>query len=236
MDQSSTPTKICTICLEEKPLTNFVRAKNTRSGYGARCLSCESERKRAYFAGNREAQAVRVKRWAENNVEKRREISRRWTEINHEKELERHRRSYATNPEKHRDKVRRSYRKHREERLAYTRDYYLKTKELQAAQNKSRRLHDPTKYALKGRESQGRRRAIREGGIAEVVDYALILKRDGYFCHICKSDITPETLDAIEFDHILPIKKGGAHKLANIAVAHISCNKKKWDRILEEAA
>ena len=53
------------------------------------------------------------------------------------------------------------------------------------------------------------------------MDYRAVLDRDGLVCQICQGEVQPE---AIHFDHIIPIRQGGKHELANVRVTHPSCN------------
>lgn len=74
-------------------------------------------------------------------------------------------------------------------------------------------------------EYMSRRRALIRGSEAEPVDRAAIIARDKSRCHLCgkrvaKSDLT--------LDHLIPVALGGPHTAANLAVAHRSCNGRKW--------
>jgi 5-methylcytosine-specific restriction endonuclease McrA len=46
-------------------------------------------------------------------------------------------------------------------------------------------------------------------------------------CYICGRD-------GRDFDHIIPLSRGGEHELSNIRICCASCNSKKHDRTLEE--
>ena len=61
------------------------------------------------------------------------------------------------------------------------------------------------------------------------VDYHAILERDGYTCHICGDPVPP---DDVEFDHVIPLDRGGPHTMANIRVSHATCNRHKHNKIL----
>jgi 5-methylcytosine-specific restriction endonuclease McrA len=63
--------------------------------------------------------------------------------------------------------------------------------------------------------------------------------RDLGRCHICGGVIDTPTLDAPEdfclsMDHIIPISKGGTDHPSNIKSAHMTCNKGRRDRTVEE--
>lgn len=205
MPHDSTPlSKACTRCNVTRPLSEFRRDPRYKNGHTAWCKPCLS----AY--------------------------AREWRMKNADKERERHRRNRLADPEKHREKVRRSHWRHREERLAYAREYYQQNKERMAEYDRQRWQSLTDEERLVYRERQSRGRASRYDIHIEVVDYAAILARDGYNCHICKTRIEPEDPSAIEFDHIVPVGRGGSHTTDNIAVAHLSCNKRKHLKLMEE--
>ena len=53
-----------------------------------------------------------------------------------------------------------------------------------------------------------------------------VARRDNYTCQICG---TPLLDHEIEFDHIIPIAKGGSSEEHNLRVACLACNRKKSD-------
>ncbi len=60
------------------------------------------------------------------------------------------------------------------------------------------------------------------------VDYRLILQRDSGVCGICGGPVAP---DDLEFDHIMPLARGGIHMESNIQVAHGICNRRKYAKV-----
>ena len=83
----------------------------------------------------------------------------------------------------------------------------------------------------KRRERENRRNALKRGATVERVDYSVILKRDGLFCYLCREHISRSE---VEYDHIIPITRGGSHSYANIAVACSTCNRSKGNKLPEE--
>ena len=59
------------------------------------------------------------------------------------------------------------------------------------------------------------------------VDYEAILERDGYLCHLCGGLVAPAD---VEFDHVVPLARGGEHTAENIRVTHGVCNRVKGCR------
>lgn len=82
------------------------------------------------------------------------------------------------------------------------------------------------------RAELGMRRRARKLNVAyEEISYSKILQSYGYNCHICGGMIDPHDL---EFDHVIPLARGGKHSEENIKPSHRVCNRRKKDRLLEE--
>lgn len=84
------------------------------------------------------------------------------------------------------------------------------------------------------RRERTRRRRARIAGVAVArVDYAAILDAHGPFCHLCSESIEPADL---QFDHVIPIARGGPHSADNIRPAHAVCNARKGTKLVAELA
>lgn len=81
------------------------------------------------------------------------------------------------------------------------------------------------------REAVARRAALKGAATVEPVSYAAILARDGYVCHLCGTDVAPGD---VNFDHVIPLSRGGAHSEENIKVAHSLCNRRKGAKTVAE--
>lgn len=81
------------------------------------------------------------------------------------------------------------------------------------------------------REMLRRRRARIAGLPFEKVSYEAILEEHGAWCHICGDSIAPADL---QFDHVIPLARGGAHIASNIRPAHGACNRWKATRLMDE--
>ena len=55
-----------------------------------------------------------------------------------------------------------------------------------------------------------------------------IVRRDNYTCQICSKHLLD---DEVEFDHIIPLSKGGSSEENNIRLTCFSCNRDKSDRV-----
>ena len=69
---------------------------------------------------------------------------------------------------------------------------------------------------------------------ADLINSAEVYERDRWVCGIClervdRRLIWPDPMSP-SLDHIVPLSRGGAHQLANVQCAHLSCNVRKGAR------
>jgi len=94
---------------------------------------------------------------------------------------------------------------------------------------------------LKNAEKRRRREARKRETQSDPVDYQAILKRNGYWCYICESDIDPTITKGrgrLTFDHKIPLtplpgEPQGTHTEENIHPVHKCCNERKQNRRFE---
>lgn len=87
---------------------------------------------------------------------------------------------------------------------------------------------NPVKNRQYAQRYQARKRAATVG----IVDYGVIITRDGMYCHLCLTDIG--ALTDLHFDHVVPLSRGGKHSMVNVKPAHATCNLRKGDKLLSE--
>lgn len=88
-------------------------------------------------------------------------------------------------------------------------------------------------YELRERERMNRKHARVHGAHTEVVDYAWVIEDAAGVCYLCGHEIEmtgPSFLASIEFDHVVPLSRGGSHIRENIGVTHRTCNRRKGNR------
>jgi 5-methylcytosine-specific restriction endonuclease McrA len=96
------------------------------------------------------------------------------------------------------------------------------------------RERNPDKQRKQARVFVSIRRARKKSnGPFERVDPDAVLRRDRGVCGICGK---PVEGPVFEIDHIVPLSRGGAHTMANVQLAHRTCNRKKWNRTQLESA
>lgn len=81
------------------------------------------------------------------------------------------------------------------------------------------------------RQSNAKRRAQKRITTIGPISFEEIIQRDKQRCYLCGDHI--ETGD-IEFDHVIPLSRGGPHIKENIKVTHSWCNQKKRDKYVSE--
>jgi 5-methylcytosine-specific restriction endonuclease McrA len=132
------------------------------------------------------------------------------------------------NPERWRAIHARSYLKHRDRRLAETNAWRRNNPELRRRYGRLWRERYPEKIREKTRRRNARKRGVSVGH----VDYRRIFERDSSFCYLCWEPIDKEHAN---FDHVVPLARGGAHSTSNIRATHSWCNNRKSDKSLAEA-
>lgn len=107
---------------------------------------------------------------------------------------------------------------------AYSAKYHATHRDKAIAYSARYRLTHLTEHA----EFQSRRRALKRGTQVEKIDFIAILRDSKGMCGICKK---PLDLFGIEFDHIVPLARGGTHTVSNIQPTHTRCNRAKGAKV-----
>lgn len=82
------------------------------------------------------------------------------------------------------------------------------------------------------RDKSGRRRARMAATAVGPIDYARIVAEFGMVCHICGGEIG--SMSHLDFDHVVPIARGGGHVQENLLPSHSSCNRRKGAKLMSE--
>lgn len=83
------------------------------------------------------------------------------------------------------------------------------------------------------------RRALKLQLPAENIRPADVYERDEWVCGICSTPVDrtlayPDPMSP-SLDHVLPLSLGGHHTMENVALAHLSCNVRKGNRVEADA-
>lgn len=212
--------RICTKCHIEKPLEEFSLQKKGPHGRRPYCKACQSaEHKRNYkpikpplppvVNGGKICRKCLIEKPLEQFGSDKRASDGKGTQcktcVHFREQVLNHDRS-----------------------LARTRKHWEKNGEQYRAQHAQWKREN----ALKITEINRRRDARKKAATIGEVDYERILERDSMWCHICEQDILPH--QKVNFDHVIPLDRGGAHSEENIHVAHKTCNLRKGTKLLSE--
>ncbi len=204
---------MCSRCGEIKPISEYTKSKSRKDGLCSICKICDRERGRQYYLGHLERERKKRKAYSESHKEINNQRGKAWYINNREKRIEQIKAYKESRLDWYRDYIKRWYVEHPDKRKQYIARYMRSHPEIIKARNAKRKL-------LMRMQRVGK------------VDYDAILERDGLMCHICGQVIDRSQL---QFDHIIPLSKGGAHSMENISVAHARCNNQKGDKILPPA-
>ncbi len=216
------PSKRCITCGETKPFHAFSRNASYTNGREGACKECRKIANRHY---------------ARNESPERKEYRRLCIEQNRERVNEKERERYAANREKQRARARRYHHTHPEVVKAKSRRW--KEANPEKVREAARRFRAKRRRALgarackqlalfpaKTRSQQSARRWKQRLKNAAGYGYttrALLQARWDLYggrCYYCGSD-------AREFDHRIPLSRGGTHWPANLVPACLPCNRSK---------
>lgn len=204
------PEKPCSKCGRILPAAMFRRRANRPSGLRSACRDCDRKRERRYRDATRHERLAYGEQYRAARREYLLDLNKRYREANPELCRQRTREWAARNASAVAEKRRR---------------YNEANREAVRESHKRWRRANPEKWRECVARYEARKRATQVGP----VDYKAILARDGLVCHICGQAVEPAD---VEFDHVIPVSKGGPHSAENIRVSHAACNNWKRARIL----
>ncbi len=130
-----------------------------------------------------------------------------------------------------------------ENRKRYEKEYRHKNRERRAfivrkSVNKNKVHHQEIlaqyrkteRFKINHRKHGATRRALERGAFIEIVDYMEIYIKANGFCEYCNKIID---FSEVEFDHYIPISKGGLHKKDNMKCSCLPCNRSKGNKMPE---
>ena len=246
MTQQSTPTKTCRKCGDSKPVDDFYRDKTYAEGFQSACKQCVRQKARDWRLANHDRSIAYGKQWrAENqqriavtrsawrvaNAEADRESRRAWAAANPEK-MRQYSKDWARrNPELVRARRQRWYEENRAEILAKSRERAHRDTERNRQRQRLWREANPEKNRANTQRYRASKRGAQSYTITEK-DIRRIESRQRGGCVYCRERFGAGRRATIE--HVLPLSRGGAHGIGNIALACIPCNCAKKDRTVME--
>jgi 5-methylcytosine-specific restriction endonuclease McrA len=129
------------------------------------------------------------------------------------------------NLERCRERARKAYQKIKEQRRIYRAQYYLKNRERLIAYSCNFIKTHP-EYSLACTE---KRRALKNHscGDIDMRDFKRMCEDYGNKCLACGKQ------DKLAMDHVVPLTKGGVHRIDNIQPLCKSCNSKKYNKHID---
>jgi 5-methylcytosine-specific restriction endonuclease McrA len=199
-----------------------------QKAYRERNREALAARARERYQANREERIAKQKAYTEANRDAVLAYKQEWWARNREAQTERKRQRWAEQRDVIADRRRAEYEQQPGPQKARSREYYHANKHrLRAATaRRVRRWAEANKH--KRNEGFARRRAAKKATQVERIDFAAVLRDSGGVCGICRK---PLDLFGTEFDHIIPLARGGTHTRENIQVSHAYCNRSKGARL-----
>ena len=186
------PSKICTKCHIEKPMTNEYFAINKRqsSGFHPSCKECKRQKDKIDYATNPNPRLIQAKIWHKNNRERKRLYDRAYREQNFERIAAKKKADFEI----------------------YKAKNQLKVRAMSAANAHKRRTLLTNQIAAK--------------------DLISLTNRFGNRCAYCRTVFSVE--NKLEFDHVVPLSRGGRHSIGNLLPACLLCNRNKSYKFVME--
>ena len=130
--------KVCSKCKVEKPLTEFYKRNDNKSGFRNDCKDCLSKRKKKYYKENKKEHQkrgqkyyqlnkdeikLRTKKWRENNNEYYKESMKKYFKNNKERLLKENKKRYELNKEKILEKCKEYRKANKQKYKEYSKEY-----------------------------------------------------------------------------------------------------------------
>ncbi len=183
-------------------------------------------RVRAYAAAHREEISAYKKSYGEANKEKLKAKSKAYYAANRAERIACQKALHESKPEMVKAYKKQWWSKNKEAFAAHR----AKSEMRAATRAQSKKWYDRTyqKHRLAFCARNAKRRALKKATQVEPIDFAQVLMDSKGLCGICQK---PFDLFGIDFDHVIPLSKGGTHTRKNLQATHAYCNRSKGARV-----
>lgn len=235
--------RICTVCKEKKPLSEFYRDKTKKLGRCTICKKCRAIADKKRYELNREHVLDQRKQYCCEHKEQISEQAKLYY-LEHKERITVRKRKYSqTHREQirayqqkynleHKEEITEQQRKRKKQIAEYARKYDLNNKKQKVERDK--RYRQTERGSFLKRQANRRRRARARASKTDLTSeqWHRILKNQGYKCNMCGKKFTKSRV--ISVDHIIPLSKGGDFMSSNVQALCLSCNCSKNDKILKK--
>lgn len=239
MDEYSTPSKLCRICGEIKPLTEFHRHKKYPDGRCSECKECRRQKSSEYYEQNKEAVNAKNRARYAKDPERHKARSREWYQNNFERSQASKQKYYAEHrteiiayvgrwKRENPDKVKASRQRSKAKDRSRNQRYYQQNK---ARINERGRQYNNS-HREQARASRWRRKALMKNAPGKFTtdDIKTLYKMQKGRCWYCQKSIE----DGYHIDHRIPLSRGGTNDPSNLVLTCPFCNLSKNDRLPHE--
>ena len=196
--------KTCGKCKQHLAAENFYKFARSKDGLASYCKSCQKEYLTNYAKNNRE----RIKGYRDKRSDAAKEYQRQYYLENKDRINEQNKKWAAENPERKKEADRLWAKSNQDKVKVNQRNYYLR---------------NPEKVSVR---RQKRRAILREAKTYLVTskDIGKIMNQPCVYCG----------QPATQLDHIIPLARGGEHRIGNLAAACQACNLSKNKKFVTE--
>jgi hypothetical protein len=219
VDGKPTKVKMCSKCLETKPLDDFYKKANGIGGKESRCKDCKKRYSKEYENINQEKVRKRKRNYNAKHKEEKKKYNQEYYENNKEKIID----DYYNNKEKHSEYKKRYRKENKEKLLLKERKRYQEKRENILGYAKKYYASEKGKIA-KAKERH-KRRSLKKKSYSFVNykenDWLECLSFFNHRCAYCGEE------SPLEKEHFIPLINGGEFTINNIIPACKSCNSSK---------
>lgn len=228
--ESSIPQRTCTKCNTPFPATleHFHKQKNGKYGLSSWCITCH----RAVNNAN-----LKERRATDPELAKRQDEYKKEYRETHREEIAAYNKEYYwSRVEQERKRVRVNYQRFAPMRRHYRKDYYYANRETEIQSVADWRKKNPNKVKIYSKRGKAIRRAriLGNGGSHTSADIAALYAEQEGRCAYCGITVFWDIVGDVHIDHVVPLARGGANDLSNLAIACADCNLSKSKKAPDE--
>lgn len=237
--------KTCLRCGLQKSTNDFGKDKQRKDGLNPLCKPCNVQRVREWrernpekkkaqsrleYDRNSEAIKARSAKWYSENKERASETSKEYRKKKRFIILRKKKEYYSEHKEQHSARTKAYYLKNKAEIDIYKREWYDEHKQLISEKGKIYRVEHKREIRAAKSNAKHTRRARLKFAKNYFVPRELIEEMYQQPCGYCGVYVEGQ----MQIDHIVPIARGGSHKIGNLLPACPTCNMSKGSKTLSE--